>query len=56
MSRPRDRRSQRHLRQNPTRLRQVFGLIQTTLSQASKFFQNGPLLSETTEAHYEIAG
>jgi hypothetical protein len=37
----------RHLRQNLLRLRQVFGLIQTTLNQASKFFQNGPLSSKS---------
>jgi len=46
----------RHLRQNLLRLRQVFGLIQTTLNQASKFFQNGPLSSKSPFADAPIGG
>jgi hypothetical protein len=46
----------RHLRQNLLRLRQVFGLIQTTLNQASKFFQNGPLSSKSPFADAPMGG
>jgi hypothetical protein len=46
----------RHLRQNLLRLRQVFGLIQTTLSHSSKFFQNGPLSSKSPFADAPIGG